>query len=132
MKTKIVVKVLVGVIVIGGGIGCFMYHAMQSSWSYYYPVDEFARQKSTVQNHSLRVAGKVKNGSIERDLTKMRLNFILSGSDASVPISYKGVVPDNFAEDKEVVVQGRLDTNGIFQADKLMTRCESKYKAKVK
>ena len=132
MKTKIIVKVLVGVIVIGGGIGYFMWQAMQSSWSYYYSVDDFATHKSIAQSHSLRIAGRVKNGSIEHDLKKMNLNFILSGSDNSVPISYKGVVPDNFAEDREVVVQGRLDTDGVFQADKLMTRCESKYKAKVK
>ncbi len=132
MKTKTIVKTLIGLLVIGGGIGYFMWQAMQSSWSYYYSVDEFAQQKSTIQNHSLRVAGKVKNGSIERDLKEMRLSFLLSGSDTSVPISYTGVVPDNFAEDREVVVQGRLDTNGIFQADKLMTRCESKYKAKIK
>ena len=132
MKTKIIVKILVGVIVIGGGIGYFMWQAMQSSWSYYYSVDEFAQQKSAVQNHSLRIAGKVKTGSIERNLKEMSLSFILNGSDTSVPINYTGAVPDNFAEDREVVVQGRLDTNGTFQADKLMTRCESKYKAKVK
>ena len=131
MKTKIVVKVLVGVIVIGGGIGYFMWQAMQSSWSYYYSVDEFAQQKSTAQNSSIRVAGKVKKGSIERNLEEMRLSFVLSGADTSVPVVYAGVVPDNFAEDREVVVQGRLDTNGIFQADKLMTKCESKYGAKV-
>ena len=132
MKTRIIIKVLIGVIVIGGGIGYFMWQAMQSSWSYYYSVDDFAKQKSIAQSHSLRIAGRVKNGSIERDLTKMNLDFRLSGSDTSVPISYKGVVPDNFAEDIEVVVQGRLDTNGVFQADKLMTRCESKYDAKDK
>ena len=132
VKTKIFVKILVGVIVIGGGIGYFMWQAMRSSWSYCYSVDEFAQQKSAVQNYSLRVVGNVKTGSIERNLKEMRLNFILRGSDTSVPVSYTGVVPDNFAEEIEVVVQGRLDTNGIFQADKLMTKCESKYKAKVK
>ncbi len=30
------------------------------------------------------------------------------------------------------VVEGRLDISGVFQADRLMTKCESKYKAKVK
>ena len=132
MKTKIVVKVLVGVIVIGGGIGYFMWQAMQSSWSYYYSVDEFAQQQSDTRNSSIRIAGNVKKGSIERNLKEMRLNFILSGTDKSVPVVYTGVVPDNFAEDREVVVQGRLDTNGVFQAEKLMTKCESKYEAKVK
>jgi len=132
MKVKTVVKTLIGVVVIGGGIGYFMYQAMQSSWSYYYWVDEFSAHSSEVKNTSLRVAGRVKQGSVARDLQKMQLTFVLAGSKSSVPVSYKGTVPDNFAEDIEVVVEGRLDIAGVFQADRLMTKCESKYKAKVK
>ena len=132
MKTKTVVKVLVGITVIGGGVGYFMYQAMRSSWSYYYSVDEFLANSSEVKNHSVRIAGRVKGGSVVRDLQKMSLTFTLAGSENEVPIHYKGSVPDNFAEDREVVVQGRRDTSGVIQADLLMTRCESKYRTKVK
>lgn len=132
MKTKMIVKALIGIFVIGGGIGYFMYQAMQSSWSYYYSVDELSNNKSVVGNPSLRIAGRVKVGSVARDLQKMNLTFILAGSENEVPVLYKGSVPDNFTEDREVVVEGRLDPDGTFKADMLMTRCESKYKAKVK
>ena len=132
MKARIIIKILVGVIIIGGGIGYFVWQTMQSSWSYYYSVDDFTQQQSTAQSHYLRVAGQVKSGSSQRDLEKMNLTFILSGSETTIPVSYKGVVPDNFTEGREVVVQGRLDTNGVFQAEKLLTKCESKYEAKVK
>jgi cytochrome c-type biogenesis protein CcmE len=47
-------------------------------------------------------------------------------------VRYQGLTPDNFEEDREVVVEGRLGPAGVFQADTLMTRCESKYQAKVK
>lgn len=132
MRGKTIVKALIGVLVIGGGIGYFMYQAMQSSWSYYYSVDDLSVNSSAAKNHSLRIAGTVKQGSVTRDLQKMRLTFTLAGSKAEVPVHYEGPVPDNFAEGKEVVVEGRLDTNGVFRAETLMTRCESKYKAKVK
>lgn len=132
MKTKMMVKLLVAVVIIGGGIGYFMYQVMQSSWSYYYSVDELFADSNAVKNHSLRIAGRVKQGSIVRDVRKISLNFTLAGAETELPVSYKGTVPDNFAEDREVVVEGRLDTTGIFQADMLMTKCESKYKAKVK
>jgi cytochrome c-type biogenesis protein CcmE len=131
MKTKIVVKISLGLLIIGGGIGYFMYQAMQSSWSYYYSVDDFSADSAAVKNHSLRIAGRVKQDSIVRDSQKMSLNFTLAGSETELPVQYTGTVPDNFAEDREVVVEGRLDTTGIFQADMLMTKCESKYKAKV-
>ncbi|HDZ69378.1 MAG TPA: cytochrome c maturation protein CcmE [Phycisphaerales bacterium] len=132
MRTRTIVKALIGIFVIGGGIGYFMYQAMQSSWSYYYSVDDFSANSPAVKNHSLRIAGTVKQGSVIRDLQKMRLTFTLAGSKAEVPVRYEGPVPDNFAEGKEVVIEGRLDTNGVFRAETLMTRCESKYKAKVK
>ncbi len=131
MKRKMVIKITIGLLVIGGGIGYFMYQAMQSSWSYYYSVDDFSANRAGVKNHSLRLAGRVKRDSIVRDLQKMSLNFTLAGSETELPVQYSGTVPDNFAEDREVVVEGRLDTSGIFQAEMLMTKCESKYKAKV-
>jgi cytochrome c-type biogenesis protein CcmE len=109
----------------------FVFQAMRSSWSYYYSVDEFSANKSAVRNHSLRIAGRVQRGSIVRDLEKVSLNFTLAGSETELPVQYKGPVPDNFAEDREVVVEGRLDVTGVFRADMLMTKCESKYKAKV-
>lgn len=132
MKTQTLVKTLVGVFVIGGGVGYFVYQAMQSSWAYYYSVDEFSANRSIVKDSPLRIAGRVKQGSVARDLEKIDLTFTLAGSNAEVPVHYKGSVPDNFAEGREVVVEGRLDTTGIFQADLLMTRCESKYRVKVK
>ena len=132
MKRKALIKVLVGVIIIGGGIGYFMWQTMQSSWSYYFLVDDFAKRKSIAKNYSIRIAGQVKKGSIQRNLQKMNLTFMLSGSKVTMPVSYHGLVPDNFAEGREVVVQGRLDTKGVCQAEQLMTKCESKYKVKVK
>jgi cytochrome c-type biogenesis protein CcmE len=132
MKTKTIVKLSLGIIVIGGGIGYFMYQAMQSSWSYYYSVDDFSAAGTAGQGQSFRLAGRVKPGSIERDMEKVTLRFTLAGAKAELPVQYKGVTPDNFVEDREVVVEGHLAPGGVFQADTLMTRCESKYQAKVK
>jgi cytochrome c-type biogenesis protein CcmE len=131
MKIKMIVKILIGVIVIGGGLGYFTFQAMQSSWSYYYSVDEFSAHISDMNNYSLRIAGRVKPGSVNRDLQNMSLTFTLAGSKTEIPVLYIGPVPDNFTEDIEVVVEGRLDENKSFKAKTLMTKCESKYKAKV-
>ena len=132
MRTKTVAKAVIGIAVIGGGIGYFMVQAMQSSWAYYLSVDDFFAASAAMQEHSFRLAGRVQPGSVERDLEHVTLRFTLAGARAQLPVRYKGVTPDNFAEEREVVVEGRLGTDGVFQADTLMTRCESKYQAKVK
>ena len=132
MSKKTIIKTLISVLIIGGGVGYFMYQAMQSSWAYYYSVDDFIANKNQAQHHSLRIAGTVKQNSVVRDLQKMSMNFTLAGTGTEVSVAYKGSVPDNFAEGREVVVEGHLDATGIFQAETLITRFESKYKAKVK
>lgn len=124
-------KFIIGVVVIGGALGFLVYNAMQSSFSYYLQVDEFAARKSLAQDRTFRIAGIVEEETISRDLQKILLTFKLKGQHTSLPVSYNGTVPDNFAENREVVVEGRLDTEGIFQAKKLMTKCESKYKSKL-
>ena len=131
MKKKAILKTVIGVTIIGACLTYFMWQAMQSSWAYYYSVDELIANKAVAGSSSLRVAGRVKAESVVRDLEKTLLTFALSGSANELPIQYKGSVPDNFTEGKEVVVEGRLDTAGVFHAETLMTKCESKYKARV-
>jgi len=131
MKNPKLVKGAIAVLVIGLALGYLMYEAMRSSWKYYYSVDEFAARQAEVGQFKLRLAGRVKPGSVDRDLEKAQLSFVLAGSHAELPVVYAKGVPDNFDEGKEVLVDGRVDAQGRFAAEKLMTQCESKYKAKL-
>ena len=128
---KTLIKIVIGIVIIGGALGYMVYNAMQSSWAYYISVDDLTTEQSQYKNYTLRVAGIVEKESVSRDLKNMQLNFKLKGKDISIPVSFIGTVPDNFTEDREVVVEGQLDANGVFQAGKVMTKCESKYEAKV-
>ena len=50
---------------------------------------------------------------------------------ASVPVVYRGTVPDQFKTGRELRLQGRL-RSGVFVADRdsMRTKCPSKYTAK--
>ena len=47
---------------------------------------------------------------------------------------YTGIVPDTFKEDAEVVLKGRLASDGSFHVDKdgVMAKCPSKYEPQAK
>jgi cytochrome c-type biogenesis protein CcmE len=49
---------------------------------------------------------------------------------ASVPVVYRGSVPDQFKTGRELRLEGRLE-NGVFVAkkDSMRTKCPSKYTA---
>jgi len=130
MKSRFFIKQVVGLMIIGISI-IYLISAIQSSWAYYISVDEYCTDQD-VQAHKARVGGVVAKDSVDIDLEQVRLTFVLAGQSTSMPVAYYDVIPDNFAEDREVLVEGLLDAEGVFQADKLITKCESKYQAKVR
>jgi cytochrome c-type biogenesis protein CcmE len=86
---------------------------------------------SKLKGHDGRVSlvGKVA-GRPSGDGHRNALRFRLRDRDgtASVPVVYRGSVPDLFKPGREVVVDGRL-VGGTFMAvrDTLVTKCPSKY-----
>lgn len=89
---------------------------------------------SELQGRAERVTlvGKVV-GPVRGDARRDGLRFRLRDRDgrAAVPVVYRGSVPDLFAVDREIAVDGRL-RNGVFVAvpDTLVTKCPSKYAPK--
>jgi len=144
MNAGTIRKVIIAVIVIGAASAYLLYQTGESSWVYYYTVDEFVESESgkspqgsdtqapqTIRNGVIRLAGRVKAGSIVSKPEKMQLDFELIGQNKSVTVRFSGVAPKNFAADRDVVVEGRISADGTFEAKKILTRCESKYRVKL-
>jgi cytochrome c-type biogenesis protein CcmE len=93
-----------------------------------------ALQVGQLAGHTGRVSlvGKVA-GKPTGDAHAAGLHFRLRDRNgtASVPVVYKGSVPDLFKTGREVVVDGKLQ-GGVFVAvpDTLVTKCPSKYAPK--
>lgn len=72
--------------------------------------------------------GLLVEGSEEWNADDIELKFTLEGEDgAQLPVVYHGVEPDNFTDEVIIIVQGYLQDNGIFAAEKVQTRCPSTY-----
>jgi len=127
-------RIIIGTIIIGTAMTYLLYEWARSSLAYYYSVDEFAERRAIGQrgDYAIRLAGSVKAGSIKYDIDRMQLEFELAGQRNLAPVRYCGTVPENFTDSKEVLVEGKPDANGVFIANQVLTRCESKYKAKLK
>jgi cytochrome c-type biogenesis protein CcmE len=89
---------------------------------------------STVAGHTAKVsvAGRVLK-PVRGDAHGAGLHFRLRdvNGTASVPVVYKGSVPDLFRAGRDIVVQGHM-LNGVFVAvpGTLVTKCPSKYTPK--
>lgn len=78
---------------------------------------------------SYEVTGRVVDGSVEREGTKLRFEIAdREDPTASVPVRYEGTVPDPFREGREVIVAGGLrDGTLVAERDSLITKCPSKF-----
>ena len=121
-------RFVVGALLISAAVGYLVFAGIKTSSLYYFDMDEFLARRAAHVGEDLRVKGWVKAGSIQWDATTNKLAFELARKDgtAAVPVAYTGILPDMFAEGREVVVEGHYDAPGLH-AKQIMTSCPSKY-----
>ncbi len=128
MKKK-KVKFIIGGIIIAVAIIYLVYSGIQTAGLYYLTVSEIKNEGTIAYGQSARVNGDVLDGSIQWDPQEGTLRFIISDGENELPIIYRGVAPDTFRGGAEVVVEGEYTPENIFEADKIMAKCPSKYEA---
>ncbi|MAA76015.1 MAG: cytochrome c maturation protein CcmE [Salinisphaeraceae bacterium] len=74
-----------------------------------------------------RIGGLVEQGSVERDNEALTVTFRLADCAASVPVSYRGILPDLFREGQGIVAYGTLDGAGLFVADEVLAKHDENY-----
>ena len=120
-------RLAIGFLLIGAAVVVLIARANRSNMVYYVTVSELLAKGGAAERPGLRVAGKVVPGTVQRQ--QMNLRFQMTDGKNAIPIRYQGVVPDTFTEDGEVVVEGRYESGGTFEASFLMAKCPSKYEA---
>jgi cytochrome c-type biogenesis protein CcmE len=88
-----------------------------------------AAADSTIYDVGLRVGGNVVSGSIKRDLATQTITFDVTDGEHVYPVSYRGIAPDTFTDDVQVVVEGRLTREGSIEASNVLAKCGSRYEA---
>ena len=123
-------RFIIGAVLIAAAVSYLVYAGIKSTSMYYFEMDEFLAQRDQHAGEDLRVKGWVRAGSVQWDATTNRLAFELARKDGSEPVAvaYTGILPDMFAEGREVVVEGRSEVPGL-KAKQIMTSCPSKYEA---
>jgi len=126
-RSKVKARFLVAGFVIVAAIAYMIFAAMQSGSEYFVTTGELAAMGSKAIGQPTKLGGRVVEGSVQRDRGSSTITFALTDGSKTLPVVYKGVVPDSFQEGVDVIVEGKLGTDGSFQATSLMAKCASKY-----
>ncbi|ABC31071.1 Cytochrome c-type biogenesis protein CcmE [Hahella chejuensis KCTC 2396] len=119
--------IIVSFLVIGvsATVGLIM-AALSSNVNHFYNPTEVAQGAAPVDK-SIRVGGMVVDGSVSRDGQSLAVAFTVTDYNSNVDVKYTGILPDLFREGQGIVATGKLDAQGVFQAEEVLAKHDEKY-----
>ena len=130
MRHKTVRIGLTGVVLVLA-FGGLLYSTLSEGTEYYKHVDEVMVNPEAWQGKRLQLHGFVVPKSIKKKRDSLDYRFEVHSNGHVVPAVYKGVVPDTFKDEAEVVLKGTLQPDGFHVAPNgVMAKCPSKYEPK--
>ena len=110
-------------------VAYLIYGGIQQGASYWVTVAELRQRAAAGAASRVRLGGTVKAGTVTWDRSHQHLRFAVTDGTQAVRVEYTGVVPDIFAEGRQVVVEGAIRPDGVFAASTLLAKCPTKYNA---
>jgi cytochrome c-type biogenesis protein CcmE len=79
-------------------------------------------------SETFRIGGLVEEGSLLRDQGEV-IRFNVTDGGATVPVVFKGILPDLFAENQGMIGTGKY-INGVFEASEILAKHDEDYMPK--
>src|SRR6478735_4342805 len=120
-------RFLIGGFVILAAISYLIVGGMKEAMVYFKMPSELRAEESSLKGKFVRMGGMVVKGSLQKDLQALTYKFDLTDGTTTFPVFFKGVPPDLFSEGKGAVVEGRVGSDGVFQATTIMAKHAEEY-----
>ncbi len=118
------------VVAIIATLGWLAASGINETKTYYKEIKEVQAMGDKARDGRLRVGGDVVPGSIVREGKEVR--FTIHQEALKLNVVYGGIdpLPDTFKDGSQALVDGKMRSDGVFQASKIQAKCASKYEAK--
>jgi len=115
---------LVGSLCVLGAAVALVLSALSDNLVFFYSPTQMA-EKHPGPDRRLRIGGLVEQGSVKKDGQEVR--FIVTDLKKTVPVVYRGILPDLFREGQGVIAEGTLGADGVFTAREVLAKHDEKY-----
>ncbi len=127
MKTRHKRIAFIVVAVAGLGIAAALaLSAFQNNLVFFFSPTQVAAKEAPV-GRTFRVGGLVEQHSLKRENDGLTVRFTVTDTAKSIPVVYKGILPDLFKEGKGCVAQGHVGSDGVFYADQVLAKHDENY-----
>lgn len=118
--------VLIGGSVLVLGIAAILtLFALKDSIVFFHTPSDVAEQKVKA-GQRIRLGGLVAEGSVKRG-GGTDVEFAVTDTIKTVPVSYRGVLPDLFREGQGVIAEGSIGPDGLFTAREILAKHDENY-----
>lgn len=119
--------ILMGVALALLGLGVMLIlNAFKNNMVFFYTPTQVV--KGEVPTHTaFRMGGLVSKNSLIRLDDGLTVNFKITDTFKTIPVTYRGILPDLFKEGKGVVAQGKIRPDGVFEASEVLAKHDENY-----
>lgn len=100
--------------------------AFQENLVFFFSPSQVAAKEAPI-GRTFRVGGLVQEGTVQRESDGLTVRFVVTDTAQSIPVVYKGILPDLFKEGKGCVAQGKIGADGVFYADQVLAKHDENY-----
>lgn len=128
-------RFMVGLVGVAAVVTYLIWTGVSETMVYYVtPVELLERVEADPSFHDVgvKVGGRVVPGTysrVEGQLLHVFTVHDLEDHTKTFRVEFRDALPDTFTDEIEVVLEGRLRRDGVFEATTLLTKCASRYEA---
>ncbi len=127
MKSRHKKLLVIGLGLAGLGIAAaLILNAFQSNLVFFFSPTQVGRGEAPT-DRAFRIGGLVESGSVKREADGLTVRFVVTDTAKSMKVVYKGILPDLFKEGKGVVAEGKIGTDGTFNASQVLAKHDENY-----
>ncbi len=112
-------------IVLAGLIIFITLKSLEENVVYFFSPTEIYNKESISIDKNIRVGGLVKKDSVSKNGTS--INFIITDLKREIIVSYNGLLPNLFSEEKGVIAEGKLKDKKYLIANKILAKHDENY-----
>lgn len=118
--------ILVAILIIAGGLAYTLWGGLEQNLVYFVTPTELIQKGEAAIGNPVRLGGVVAKGSLH--VTESEVNFYIADDDHRVPVVSHATPPQMFQEGIGVVVEGALQKDKKFLAERLMVKHGNEYR----
>lgn len=100
--------------------------AFRNNLVFFFSPTQIATKEAPI-GRTFRIGGLVQDGSLKRESDGLTIRFTVTDTANTIPVVYKGILPDLFKEGRGCVAQGKVGSDGVFYADQIMAKHDENY-----